>query len=75
LGRKRASKLILSMFSTILGINLYKTGEDSYKQGFVFTYKSQGLKSLSMRKSKPKSSNPLTFFALSNLKYVDFTTL
>ena len=33
----------LNAFSTIFGINLAKSNEESSKQGFVFTSKSQGL--------------------------------
>jgi hypothetical protein len=45
----------------MLGIILSKTGQFISRQGFVLIYMSQGLKSLSIIKSKPKISKLFPF--------------
>lgn len=74
-GRNKGSSPSRNIFSNIRGISLQRTGADSSRQGLVLTSKSQGEKDLSMRKSNPKSSKPLTFLALSSLKQVALTTI
>jgi hypothetical protein len=45
----------LSAFSTIVGIILLNSGQDSSRQGFVFTSISQTLKFSSIMKSSPNT--------------------
>ena len=56
-GGKIGSTVSLKAFSSIEGISLASKGDDSSKQGFVFTSIRYTLKSRSIMKSRPKHCN------------------
>jgi hypothetical protein len=63
-GGKIGSTAILRAFSTTFGINFCNRGHETSRQGFVLTYRSQGLKLESTKKSIPNNSNPVVFSQL-----------
>ena len=61
-GGNRGSRARRKLFSSIVGITLLSTLHDTSRQGLVFISISQGLKSSSSIKSRPKTSKLNCFF-------------